>query len=556
MFVLLSLRCTFLTFLWVLVIILLNVSDSSDATVVLRPRGVPLSKKSFYDPSKNFNCLDGSGTFPFYYINDDYCDCEDGSDEPGTSACPNGIFHCTNAGFISKEIPSSRVNDGICDCCDASDEYNSTTECLNTCKELGQQAREVAKKQQDAFLKGYQLRLEMAKQGKQKKEEFKVKLQELRRDREEAQRLRDEKEAIKKEAEEKEKAALEVYEKEKEEQQQKQEEKEQLKNEQAEQVSATQAFKELDINEDGKVTYQELQKFPKFDYNHDGEVSEEEAKFFLHMKEEMNLEEFITTGWVIMKPIYKYMLDEPESEKEDEAMTDTPNLSEKDTLIEDQEANVQDLDNEEPLEGDDDEDEVDDEDLVPPEFPPKDDIPHTETTSKSPYSEEVQKIVDAAKEAKQEFNDADHRLQRLSDEIRDVEQSLECDYGPEEEFAVLKGQCFEFHDREYVYKFCPFDHATQEPKSGGSSITLGKWGKWAGPDDNKFSKMKFEGGVVCWNGPARSVVINVHCGTENKLISATEPGRCEYQYDFVTPALCSTPPAQLQDLHKDMHTEL
>ena len=37
----------------------------------------------FYDPSKDFTCLDGSLTVPFSSVNDDYCDCADGSDEPG-----------------------------------------------------------------------------------------------------------------------------------------------------------------------------------------------------------------------------------------------------------------------------------------------------------------------------------------------------------------------------------------------------------------------------------------------------------------------------------------
>lgn len=76
---------------------------------------IVFAEKIFYDPRKDsFNCLDGSASIPFAFVNDDYCDCMDGSDEPGTPACPNGLFHCSNPGYFGKDLPSSRVNDGIC----------------------------------------------------------------------------------------------------------------------------------------------------------------------------------------------------------------------------------------------------------------------------------------------------------------------------------------------------------------------------------------------------------------------------------------------------------
>ncbi|OQR82204.1 glucosidase [Thraustotheca clavata] len=83
-------------------------------------------------------CDNGLKTLPISSINDDYCDCVDGSDEPGTSACSHTgiLFHCLNTGFFAFDIPTSRVNDGICDCCDGSDEYLNPSSCANTCSDL------------------------------------------------------------------------------------------------------------------------------------------------------------------------------------------------------------------------------------------------------------------------------------------------------------------------------------------------------------------------------------------------------------------------------------
>lgn len=76
-------------------------------------------------------------------VNDDFCDCLDGSDEPGTSACKRGNFFCVNKFSKSTIVPASRVDDGICDCCDGSDE--STATCPNKCLEEARASLKVAR---------------------------------------------------------------------------------------------------------------------------------------------------------------------------------------------------------------------------------------------------------------------------------------------------------------------------------------------------------------------------------------------------------------------------
>lgn len=81
---------------------------------------------------RTFVCDGGARVLPLAAVNDDYCDCADGSDEYGTAACARGRFHC-RAG-VPRSVPSSLVNDGVCDCCDGSDEWAAPrTPCPHTC---------------------------------------------------------------------------------------------------------------------------------------------------------------------------------------------------------------------------------------------------------------------------------------------------------------------------------------------------------------------------------------------------------------------------------------
>lgn len=117
-----------------LVLVLASGASPADAAL----RGVAQADAAAY-AGATFQCASGTGAVAIDRVNDDYCDCADGSDEPGTAACANGRFYCVQAGYEGKYVPSSQVNDGICDCCDGADEFDGTAKpaCADRCMEEG-----------------------------------------------------------------------------------------------------------------------------------------------------------------------------------------------------------------------------------------------------------------------------------------------------------------------------------------------------------------------------------------------------------------------------------
>jgi len=143
-------------------------------------RGVHPSDAPHYSGT-TFACKDGSQTaLPMSKVNDDYCDCVDSSDEPGTSACPSGSFFCHNLGHLSKVIFASTVNDGICDCCDGSDEYAGKVKCENNCFALGEETREEKRKEIEAFKRGMAIRNQYVQKAKSTREEKEKEVEQLK----------------------------------------------------------------------------------------------------------------------------------------------------------------------------------------------------------------------------------------------------------------------------------------------------------------------------------------------------------------------------------------
>lgn len=128
------------------------------SVVALRGVSPEMEKHYIQEPEKGatFTCITDGKVIPYDQVNDGYCDCDDGSDEPGTSACPNGKFYCKNEGFFPKLINSNLVDDGICDCCDGSDE--SPGVCSNICDQLMMEYKTNAQLANDLIYRGLEIK--------------------------------------------------------------------------------------------------------------------------------------------------------------------------------------------------------------------------------------------------------------------------------------------------------------------------------------------------------------------------------------------------------------
>ncbi|TDL29245.1 hypothetical protein BD410DRAFT_779584 [Rickenella mellea] len=517
-----------------------------------KAQGVPPYLLHKYVPltgsgAPKWRCLDDSKEIPWHNVNDDFCDCPDGSDEPGTSACPDNLFYCRNDGHIGVMIPSSRVNDGLCEpeCCDGSDEPFGF--CPNVCKEVGEAYKLKLEAENKLRRTGSKIRstyVNFAQKEKKRLEALVVSSSREVADKEkEVARLKD----VLDRTESLSAAALEFKQKSpmyrsliehskalkslqrehvrlKEKEQQLADILSALRtgyNPNYQDMAVLEAVRGWEhysgIVKDEPITEEELGT----DGEEDGTVSEEvtedaeaewEKDLWTTEELETKVEPLLTTDYVNL------LL---EHDNHIGSATQSSTLFHLHSYL--------------------------------PDFL----VPHYDNMKEVLVSWlELLGIAKPAPDtsnkaalARMVFSTAEQSLTRIKKDKQNAQEDLARLFDPEwygkdGEWKKLHGSCLKLDTGEYTYEVCLFKESKQIPNHGGQTFSLGRFHSWHPSPDVEvgspeyYTKQVYSSGARCWNGPERSTKLILSCGTENALLSVSEPEKCEYQFIGTTPALC------------------
>lgn len=544
-------------------------------------------------------------------INDNYCDCQDGSDEPLTAACPGNKFRCINSGHAPTSIPSSWVSDSYCDCCDGSDERDG--QCPNRCKELNRVALAEANRYADVIRRGIAIRSTYAAKARRLSADDRRHLAAKQR---ELNTVSSSLELAKKRADT-------------------------LKS--ARGWHGSQTGETAQTQSDGAASDHKRHADDDYDdddeYNYANEDNDEDPS-----RSDSN-DKVKTEDHELDKdsiPVDDHddahddahddsakdegghapdgdtgngegHTDDHASEKEDDDDYDYGDDDDDDEAFdEDDEYGSLDEDEGDDGEGDDDFGEDDeglgdaeDEDELGEEEDFKDEGKHSDTvpSDKDSASDETSKTVSSSttepttdtdpnsanvdtmcaelegvgsnalvRKARylrallitrfhrllpsairtrygasisnidsciQQANDAKHKLEsrerELKQEIEKLEKQSSTDYGPDNVLRSLHGSCTKVKVLQYEFEHCPFDIVRQF-EHGSAIATLGRFQGWRIVDGE--SVMSYAHGDRCWNGPVRTIKVQLLCGEKEDIVSVDEPNRCSYFMKFKTPAVC------------------
>jgi len=468
---------------------------------------------------KTFKCTAGvpakEVTLPASAVNDLYCDCPDGSDEPGTGACAGQektLFFCPNKGSTARTIYASRVGDGICDCCDGSDEaalasLRPALACKNVCAEQGAREKEEMQRRMDSLKRGVAKREEIAAQAVNDRKTWQKDVERLQAELPDIEKFHEEAKAVADAERKKEDEAREAKRKLEEEENKDcspacmwrqtggckpDGEREEAKDKTCTSTIPKGSSGFCDCDGDGVKAANEIGfdcagaerrccrhcKAPK-DGQPSAAAAGEEAK------EEKVVSEY--TKW--MDGAEKAM---DKEEKEEKVVSEYTKW----------------MDGAEAAMGDEKAEQVAEEE--------------------KPQTASERSAADVERDARKKMNDA-------KDEIKNLQKKIEAMSDDHLGYASLAGKTLSRQTGEFEYKVAFFDSAKQ------GSTSLGRWDKWTSKNEALFS-----GGTTCWSGPARQLGIKFQCGIDEALEDVSEPSRCVYEAVITHPGACD--PEELKSL--------
>jgi len=518
--------------------------------------GVEPGNEATYGGS-TFTCLDGSGSaLPASVINDEACDCADGSDEPGTGACAgqdSTLFFCKNTGSIPRRLYASRVGDGVCDCCDGSDEASLATrhpsaKCADRCTEEGavenlareqkvEMLRRALKKKEAIRNDGTAARTTMLAD----MESLKSELTPIETALEAAKALADEERKVEADRKAAEEAA-------------KPKPKSGPEGCMWRQTSGCVADGEREASNDKACS----EGIPKgnsgfCDCNGDGVKGDEEVGYTCELdgdstelrqcvevceaapkedspKEDAAGEEEKPQAEEKVTSEYAKWMDDSEkvqAKKEDDA---EPAKAEEKVTSEyakwmDDSEKVQAVEGEKKADdaGAADAEEGNDAALDAS----GEEAEEKGTNDEEEPEKEAESSVPKEETAVDKETAAQTKVTAHKEKIEELQGSLDSITAESLGYASLRDNKLTKQVAEHMYSIEFFKTAHQE------SVSLGSWSKWTGP-----RTAVFDDGTMCWGGPARKLNVHFVCGETEQILDVFEPSRCVYQATVEHPGAC------------------
>ncbi|RYO78736.1 hypothetical protein DL766_000557 [Monosporascus sp. MC13-8B] len=522
------------------------------------PRGVGPEFAKFYEIQDKFTCIGHpSITIPSSRVNDNSCDCPDGSDEPGTAACAyidplsppqplpaslsgttntsNALpgFWCENKGHIGAYVPFFYVNDGVCDydlCCDGTEEYGNKggVTCENRCDEIGKEWRRVEKERKEKAERANKRRRTVVKEAKQLRRNVEAKIGSLENEIKELEAKRDELKVKLDDAERQERGRV-------------------VSGEGGGKLGVLSGLAKARVNE----LRDALSKVMGDRHELREKIAELEG-ILSAFKEEYN-PNFNDEG---VKKAVNAWEDYAAKKTQDakEALNEADILE---AMKEDSETsgiNWKEFE----------EEEATDTDILyslEAYLPvPIRDFIHARVNLLRIWLIENGMLADKStgkgesrlvKAAREAHEAAANELRAKQRELDDQRRDLEGDYGADDIFRVLKGRCVATDAGEYTYELCWLDKTTQKSKKGGGATSMGKFERFDVDEADEEERhdgrglgrgrrvvLRYENGQHCWNGPNRRTDVWLACAETEELWRVSELEKCVYKMEVGTPAVC------------------